>query len=159
MLEANEALYQNYGKQKNWKAAIVHFLKYRQVRDSLYSQEFAKSSERSVMRLEFGKKLAEQRVQSEKKNEIDAARIRKLRVAILLLCGFLIVAGIFSVYVYRSYLNRKKINLEITMQKQRVDEKQKEIVDSIYYARRIQASLMTPEKYIAQRLEKQRKET
>jgi tetratricopeptide (TPR) repeat protein len=156
MLETNEALYQNYAQQKLWKNAIVHFTAYRQVRDSLYSQEFARNSERSLMRLEFGKKQAEQHMLAEKRNEVDAARGRILRMAILFLGGFLVVTIIFLVYVYRSYLNRRKINIAITEQKQRVEEKQKEIMDSIHYAKRIQTSLMAPEKYIVQRLDKQR---
>jgi tetratricopeptide (TPR) repeat protein len=158
MLEANEALYGNYARQKLWKDAIVHFTAYRQVRDSLYSQEFARNSERSAMSLEFGKKQAEQHMLAEKKNEVDAARSKRLRMAILLLCGLVVITAIFLIYVYRSYSNRKKINIAITEQKQRVEEKQKEIMDSIYYARKIQASLMTPEKYIAQRLSRQRSE-
>jgi hypothetical protein len=156
MMEANEALYQNYEKQKLWKDAMAHFTAYRQVRDSVYSQEFARNSERSIMRLEFGKKQAEQHMLMQKKNEIDAARSRRLRMAIMFLCGFLVITAIFLAYVYRSYLNRKKINVAITQQKQQVEEKQKEIMDSIYYARRIQTSLMVSEKYIAQRLNKQR---
>jgi tetratricopeptide (TPR) repeat protein len=158
MLEAHEALYQNYGKQKHWKDAIVHFTAYRQVRDSVHSQEFARNSERSMMSLEFGKKQTEQRMLAGKKNEVDAARSRRLRMAILFLCGFLIITAVFLIYVCRSYLNRKKINVAITEQKQRVEEKQKEIMDSIYYARRIQISLMTSEKYIARRLSRQRSE-
>ena len=62
---------------------------------------------------------------------------------------------ILAFVVYRGYSNKKKSNEIITAQKQEVEfqrdvieEKQKEIIDSIYYARRIQKSLLPTEKYI-----------
>ena len=38
--------------------------------------------------------------------------------------------------------------------KELIEEKQKEIIDSIYYARRIQRALLTSEKYIERNLNK-----
>ena len=62
---------------------------------------------------------------------------------------------ILAFVVYRGYTHKKKSNEIITAQKQEVElqrdlieEKQKEIIDSINYARRIQKSLLPTEKYI-----------
>ena len=57
-------------------------------------------------------------------------------------------------YAFRSYKQKQKINIEITQQKHIIEEKQKEILDSIYYAKRIQTALITPEKYIDRVLNK-----
>ncbi|MBC7864151.1 MAG: hypothetical protein IAF38_14335, partial [Bacteroidia bacterium] len=65
----------------------------------------------------------------------------------------LLVAGI-SFYAFR---NKKKANIEIERQKNLVEEKQKEILDSIYYARRIQRALITSESYINRVLSKMKK--
>jgi transcription elongation GreA/GreB family factor len=43
---------------------------------------------------------------------------------------------------------------EITEKSKKLEEKQKEIIDSIYYARRIQRALLTSEKYIERNLNK-----
>lgn len=64
-----------------------------------------------------------------------------------------LVLGLVGIVVlllilYRGYIQKKKANHEITEQKRLVEEKQKEIVDSIRYAKRIQQSLMPTEKYI-----------
>lgn len=51
--------------------------------------------------------------------------------------------------------DKLKITLaEVENQKQKVEEKQKEIIDSIQYAKRIQKSRMSTEKYIQQNLER-----
>jgi hypothetical protein len=46
-----------------------------------------------------------------------------------------------------------KINMKLK-QKQEVEEKQKEILDSIHYAKRIQTALLTSEYYIEKNLKR-----
>jgi type VI protein secretion system component VasK len=74
--------------------------------------------------------------------------------------GLLMVATL-AIFIWRGYRQKQKANVIITKQKQEVEEqkhlieeKQKEILDSIQYARRIQRSLLTSEKYIARHLSK-----
>jgi predicted double-glycine peptidase len=62
----------------------------------------------------------------------------------------LVIAGIS----YRAFKQKQKTSLIIEQQKNMVEEKQKEIVDSIHYAKRIQQSLMPTEKYIDKNLNK-----
>ena len=76
----------------------------------------------------------------------------------LLLFGILSILLIL-VFVFRSYRIKNKSNIlleqkntEIAMQKEIVEEKQKEIIDSIHYAKRIQQSLLPTEKYIEKTL-------
>src|SRR6185369_2686199 len=56
---------------------------------------------------------------------------------------------LLGIVVYRSYRLKKKDNIiiegqkkEVEMQKHMVEEKQKEILDSIHYAKRIQTALL-----------------
>jgi di/tricarboxylate transporter len=65
--------------------------------------------------------------------------------------GFLVMIVVAGIS-YNAFRNKKKANLEIQHQKELVEEKQKEILDSITYARRIQRSLLTPEKYFERKL-------
>jgi serine phosphatase RsbU (regulator of sigma subunit) len=58
---------------------------------------------------------------------------------------------ILAIVILRSLRINQKKNEIINLQKQTV-EKQKEILDSIYYARRIQMALLPSEKYIARQL-------
>ena len=48
----------------------------------------------------------------------------------------------------------KETLAEVETQKQKVEEKQKEILDSIQYAKRIQVSLLPTEKYIDKTLKR-----
>ncbi|MGZ4038427.1 MAG: hypothetical protein ACXVPQ_11405, partial [Bacteroidia bacterium] len=88
----------------------------------------------------------------EKKEAVAKAESKKQKIVIMGVSGILLVVVAFAIFVYRSYLQKQKANIEITRQKEIIEEKQKEILDSIHYARRIQAALFTPETYIARSL-------
>ena len=75
------------------------------------------------------------------------------RDLLTLIIGFtlmLVVAGVS----FRAYRNTQKANEIISGQKDLVEEKQKEILDSIHYAKRIQKSLLPTGKYIYKNLNK-----
>ena len=59
----------------------------------------------------------------------------------LVLVG-LIGVIVLAVVLYRGYVQKKKSNLEITQQKEIIEQKNNEIVDSINYAKRIQTSML-----------------
>ena len=64
----------------------------------------------------------------------------------------LFLALILVIFVSRSLRINQKKNKIITEQKLLVEEKQKEIIDSIRYAKRIQQSLMPSEKYVSKKI-------
>ncbi len=70
------------------------------------------------------------------------------------IAGFVLMI-VFAFFIFKGYKEKQKINIEITKQKHLIEEKQKEILDSIFYARRIQRALITPEKYIEKVLNKE----
>lgn len=67
-----------------------------------------------------------------------------------------LVAILFVVFLYRNVRKSKRAvvekNKEIEYQKQLIEHKQKEIIDSITYAKRIQMTLITSEKYIQEKM-------
>jgi hypothetical protein len=71
-----------------------------------------------------------------------------------LVTGLIIVIAVVSLKLLRT--NRKN-NKILKAQKEIIEEKNKDITDSIYYARRIQRSLLPPEKYIQKNLERLKK--
>ena len=64
---------------------------------------------------------------------------------------------LLSGFIFRSYRQKKKANEIIAQQKILVEEKQKEVLASIEYAKRIQQSLLPTEKYIEKNLERLKK--
>lgn len=59
----------------------------------------------------------------------------------LMIVGLVIVL-VLAFVLYRGYLQKKKSNQEITLQKEIIEQKNNEIVDSINYAKRIQSSML-----------------
>ncbi|HYG50783.1 MAG TPA: hypothetical protein VD905_07760, partial [Flavobacteriales bacterium] len=77
------------------------------------------------------------------------------QLIILLACIGIAVVLVFLVFVSRSLkLTRRQKNIieeqtrEVQLQTLIVEEKQKEIMDSIYYAKRIQQALLPTKRYI-----------
>lgn len=67
----------------------------------------------------------------------------------------LIVVGLMALvalFIYRGLRQKKRSNVEIFNQKKLVEEKQKEIVDSITYAKRLQDAILPPASLIKQTL-------
>jgi len=140
------------------KEAFYHYRSFIVARDSLLNEENTKESMRLEMNYEFDKKEAATKLEQEKKEVVAAAEKRRQRIILLAISGFGILVLAFAVFAYRSFLQKQKANLAITRQKELIEEKQKAILDSIHYARRIQTALFTSEKYIARTLNKLKRE-
>jgi type II secretory pathway pseudopilin PulG len=69
-------------------------------------------------------------------------------LTLIILSGFAAVL-ILILFAFRA---KRKAQKEIVRQKQVIEEKQKELLDSIYYAKRIQTALVTSEYYIRKEL-------
>jgi len=132
---------------ENYKMYIVY-------QDSLVNEENTKKTVQTQMQYEFDKKEAASKLEQEKKDALAAAETKKQRIILFAISGFgLLVLG-FAIFAYRSFLLKKKANIEINKQKQLIEEKQKEILDSIHYAKRIQTALLPTTKYISRLLMK-----
>jgi hypothetical protein len=115
--------------------------------DSLFNEEKDKEITRKEMNYEFEKKEAAAKVEQEKKDVVTKIVIYSISSGFLLV---LLLAGL----IFRGYRQKQKANVIIGRQKQLVEEKQKEILDSIHYAKRIQRSLLPTEKYIHKSLDR-----
>jgi hypothetical protein len=89
-----------------------------------------------------------------KKEAISLAEQKKQKVIIYSVSAVLVLVIGFAFFVYRSFLEKKRANIEIGQQKTIIEQKQKEIIDSIQYAKRIQVALLTPERYIERNLKR-----
>lgn len=150
--EAENHLWQVYEEMGDSREALQHYKQYIGLRDKIFNEENTKQLVRTEMNYEFEKKESMARAEQEKKDAVAAAEKRRQRIILFSISGLgLLVLG-FAVFAYRSFLQKKKANIEIMRQKQIIEEKQKEILDSIYYARRIQRSLLPGEKYISKNI-------
>lgn len=154
MSENLSAIYERFGEDKK---ALEYYKIYIVLRDSLLNEENTKKTIRLEMNYEFEKKEAATKLEQEKKEAVSAAENKKQKVIIYSVCGVLVLVFGFAVYAYRSYLQKQRANVEITEQKKIIEEKQKEIIESIQYAKRIQQSIIPSEKFIDRILRQIRK--
>lgn len=127
----------------------LHYYKnYINLRDILFSEENKKQLLRKEMNFDFEKKEAATKAEQDKKDTISKAELKqKEQERNYFILGFILVAFLAAL-IFRGYKQKQKANEIISIQKILVEEKQKEILDSIHYAKRIQHSLLPTEKYI-----------
>lgn len=126
----------------NYKAALEHYKLSVLYKDSINNENTKKASIKSNLKYEFEKKEAVLNEQQEKERIIAREKDRFHQIIIVSVLAGLILVITFLVFIFKS--------LRITRsQKQIIEEKQKEILDSIHYAKRIQQSLMPTSKMIS----------
>ncbi len=130
----------------NYAGAFEHFKNYIIYRDSINNEGTRKASVKSQLKYEFEKKEAVIKEQQEKERLVAEEKNRFQKIVI-----WAVVFGLFMVLIFAVFILR---SLRITKhQKSIIEEKQKEILDSIHYAKRIQTSMLPTEKYISRLLQ------
>jgi tetratricopeptide (TPR) repeat protein len=143
-----------YKQQNKYKEAFEMFELEIRMRDSINNQETQKAAIKKQMQYSYEKKELEMKAEQDKKDVISKENLKqKEKERNYFMAGFAIVM-LLAIFILRGYKQKQKANLIITAQKLLVEEKQKEILDSIRYAKRIQTSLLPSEKYIHRSLNK-----
>ena len=131
---------------QNFKGAFLNLKLFIRYNDSLVNDENNKKSSQAKLQYDFDKKAiadslknVEAKIKEELKHEQEIQQQKTYSYGAAL--GFtlmLVIAGIS----YRAFKQKQKTSLIIEQQKNIVEEKQKEIIDSIQYAKRIQNTLL-----------------
>jgi tetratricopeptide (TPR) repeat protein len=160
-----------YKTRGDMKRAFEMFTLYVQTNDSMVNENSRREVTRKELQFEFEKKTTADSVKNAEQKKVREAQIQEQKAKlqqekalfwymsaglVFLLAGLIVVINRF-----RITSRQKKI---IEAQKKQVDEafgmlaeKNKEVMDSIHYARRIQQALITSEKYISRTLSALRK--
>ncbi len=161
--------YQNlaiaYSKIEQYKKAYENHVQFKQLTDSIFNAENRKQLGDIKTKFEVEKKEAELTIKAVAQQAISAEEKKRQQLVIYSVAGVLLIVIISSLFLYKRFLitNRQKNIIE--KQKVMVDktyaelhEKNKEVIDSINYAKRIQTALLTSEKYIQRSLSKLQKD-
>ncbi|MES2837109.1 MAG: tetratricopeptide repeat protein [Bacteroidota bacterium] len=141
-----------YEKTNNPAFALTYYKKYIQIRDSVKSESSAAEIAKLETEFQYEKKIEAQKAEQIRKDELQQIESKKQRLFIVLVSVVLILVILFSYYLFsRLKLIRKQKDV-IEKQKHLVDEKQKEIVDSITYAKRLQQAILPPDNLIQKHL-------
>lgn len=153
----HQSLSKLYSETNNFELALMHYRTYISLNDNLTNEENTKKTVQSQMQYEFDKKEAVTKAEQDKKDSIDSKEKQKQQIIIYAISAGFLLMLILAGVIFRSLKLNKQKNKLISHQKAIVEEKQKEIIDSIHYAKRIQQSLLPTEKYISQNLIRLRK--
>jgi len=143
----------------NYKAAFEHHKLYIIYGDSLNNEETQKKSLQASMQYEFDKKEIAVKAAQELRDKLQEEETKKQKLFLGLVSFILILVGVFAVFMCNRFRITQRQKIIIETQKKQADkayeqlhEKNKEVMDSIRYAKRIQTALITSEKYITNSL-------
>ena len=164
-LQSTSGLSKTFFSIGNYKEAYEYSVRAMALKDSVFNTENMKTASDLEAKYENQKKMLEiENLNKDKKikqqelvaRENDLSQKNKLLVIII---TSLVVLGLFAFYAFRNYKKVEKANLIISSQKEQVEiqkdliasqkilveEKQKEMIDSIQYAKKIQHAVLTGE--------------
>ncbi len=158
---AYQDLADSYSADGDYKSAYLNHVKFKRLNDSIFNEENSRQLGDLRTKFEVEKREAELKIKAEAQEAITAEEKKEQRIIIYAAIGILIVVIFFSISLFSRFRVIQKQKQVIEEQKLLVDkayeslhEKNTEVMDSINYARKIQAALITSEKYIHRTLEK-----
>lgn len=147
-----------YAETGDHKQAYDYFRNYSNLHDSLINEESNRQVTEMQTKYETDKKEKQNKL-LQIENELSVKTIHQQKVTSYFIIGGLILSIALIFFVLRGYRHKQRANEIITRQKEEVElqkeiieEKQKEILDSIHYAKRIQTALLASERYIERTL-------
>ncbi len=163
--EIYKLYYRIYKTDGNYNLALKYHELYFAINDSVYNIESTKQLNELNTRYETEKKEKEnQLLQIE--NDLSGKTIRQQKMVVIFIIIGLGLSVVLIFFIFKNLKQQRKANKIISGQKQEVEiknaeieeqkhvieEKQKEIVDSINYAKRIQYALLASDELLASNL-------
>jgi tetratricopeptide (TPR) repeat protein len=149
---ASNNLHFIYKKQGDFKRSFEMFTLYVRMTDSIQNEKNKKAIYQQQLSYEFEKRAAIEEQDQKSRDAISLQEKERQKVAIYAISTGLFLALFVVIFVFRGYRQKQRANFLIMGQKRLIEEKQRSILDSIHYAKRIQLSLMPTEKYIIKKL-------
>jgi serine phosphatase RsbU (regulator of sigma subunit)/tetratricopeptide (TPR) repeat protein len=132
-----------FSKQNNTEKAFEYFKLQYAAKDSLLQQS------REKQFIEMSTKYGSEKKEAE--NKLLKTESEKQKAISIGISIGLALFGLLSFFIFRSYKQKQKANIllaaqnnEINEKKNIIEEKQKEILDSISYAKRLQEAILPP---------------
>jgi serine phosphatase RsbU (regulator of sigma subunit) len=166
MHESAQILYEAYKAKGDSKNALKYYEKFIMYKDSLESEENQRETINQEFKVEYEKKAAADSVKAAEQSKIQAALLeaeklenqKRKQQSYFLIAG-LVIALLFGIIIFNRFkiTNRQKVIIEtqkeeVDLAYQSLDEKNKEIIDSITYAKRIQQAILPPDKIMEENL-------
>lgn len=140
--EACYGIFENYQALGKAEQSLQWYMRYTQINDSIFNISKAKDLGRLESKHEYDAKEKQITADRLHERELAAAEKKQQQFILIIVCVGLLLVISLLVYLFSRFRLIKRQNLLIEMQKKIMQEKQKEIADSINYAERIQRSFL-----------------
>lgn len=169
MMDRYKIISETYEQLKEYKSSLKYSRFFQSLNDSLFNVETVKQL--NDLTEKYGNEKKEKKILELKKNnaEIKLKEEETKRVSQrnnIVFGSLILLVLLIAVFIYYSLVQKKKANQSLTAKNEQIEhqhklleEKQKEILDSIHYAKRIQQSLLPTEKYFIKNLTKFKKKS
>ena len=147
-------LYELYAAKKNYQKALSHHVDYTTLNDSINGVETNKAARELEKKYQNEKKQTEiDKLNAEK--SVGESELKRKNQFLLFTSIAVVLILIALGFAINSFINKRKANIElqtlhkaVSIQKNELYDKNKNITDSIVYAQRIQKALLTSHSYI-----------
>jgi serine phosphatase RsbU (regulator of sigma subunit)/Tfp pilus assembly protein PilF len=142
-----KALTDLYAARKDFSNAFIMHQKYTALKDSLLNEKVTSQITEANVKYQTERKDRELLLKDTELERQQAESKQKATQRNAFIGGFILMF-LLGLVTLRGYHQKKKANVEITMQKEIIEEKNKEVNDSITYARRIQNAILPPARVV-----------
>jgi serine phosphatase RsbU (regulator of sigma subunit) len=142
ILNSSDILRKIYLASNDYKKAYEMYTLYNQMNDSISNSSNRKAAAKAQLKYEYEKKAAADSLAVVKDKKISEAKLEQEKTIKYSLYVGLFLVLVFAVFIFNRFKITQKQNVIIEEQKLIVEEKQKEILDSIQYAQQIQKTLL-----------------
>ncbi len=133
--------------------SLTHYKHYILFRDKLKSDEIHKLATKEKIQTEYKKQKEIDKREQDNKDALAKAALNQQTFQRNAFIGGFVLMVLLAGVSYRNFRSKNKDNLIITNQKHLVEEKNREITQSIQYALRIQTAILPPARIVKQYLE------
>ena len=148
LMRTSSLLFRSFQLKGNSKLALKYHINYILYRDSLQNIESHAELNQRETKNAFEKEEEKIKLEQEKKDVETTANKKNQQLITFGVTGILLIVIIFSSLLYKRFRLSNKQKTIIEQQKHLVEEKHKEIKDSINYAERIQRSFLASDELL-----------
>jgi serine phosphatase RsbU (regulator of sigma subunit) len=139
-----EKLFYHYRAKHDYEKALNYYLQFHHISDSIINDENRLLLARNEIEYEFIKKEEKLLLESQKTTLQFTEERKRDYIIIFSVIAILAVSLFFGYMVFKSLKLEKQARKIVLEQKEIIEEKQKEIIDSINYAKSLQEAILPP---------------
>jgi len=132
----------------DYAAALDYYKLYVKYGDMIVNENNTRQQTQYEMQYLFDKKAAKEKLDQQRKDQIAKRSRDKVVWTLWSVAGLALIILIFSIFLYKRWRIAKEQKILIEEKSRLIEQKNREVLDSISYAKRIQSAILPPEKLV-----------